>query len=100
MTRRPSRAGKPGSSPPSAPGHPTPFVPPYPPSWVDRATDSLDRLPGPAWLAFVGLAAVGVLVQLGIQASREPGSVRAVAVALALPVILRLIQYVLERYFD
>lgn len=47
----------------------TPFLPPYPPSWVDRLTDAVDRLPGPAWLAFVGLAAVGVLVQLGIQAS-------------------------------
>jgi hypothetical protein len=29
---------------------------PYPPSWVDRATAWIDRLPGPAWAAYLLLA--------------------------------------------
>jgi hypothetical protein len=54
-----------------------PFVPPYAPSWVDRVLDELDRLPGPAWLAFLALGAVGVVVQVVIQSSGgdyQPGA--------------------------
>lgn len=54
-----------------------PFVRPYAPSWVDRVLEELDRLPGPAWLAFLALGAVGVVVQLAIQFSSgdyQPGS--------------------------
>jgi hypothetical protein len=31
------------------------FVRPYPPSWFDRFTDWVDRLPGPAWGAELAL---------------------------------------------
>jgi len=34
------------------------FVPPYPPSWVDRLTDWVDRLPIPWWLFYLLLALV------------------------------------------
>lgn len=40
---------------------------PYPPSWVDRVTDWVDRLPIPWWLFYVLLAAVlSGLVALGL----------------------------------
>ena len=32
---------------------PSPFIPPYAPSWVDRFTALVDRLPGPAWAYFL-----------------------------------------------
>jgi hypothetical protein len=32
------------------------------PSWVDRIIDQVDRLPGPAWLFYVGLLLALVLV--------------------------------------
>lgn len=44
-----------------------PFVPPYPPSWMDRFTAWVDRLPGPAWAFYLALA-IGVgLVESAIQ---------------------------------
>ncbi|MEX0788975.1 MAG: hypothetical protein WD906_09000 [Anaerolineales bacterium] len=41
------------------------FVPPYPPSWFDRLTEAIERLPGPYWVPYaiagaVYLAAVGL----------------------------------------
>lgn len=30
-----------------------PFRPPYPPSWIDRLTAWIDRLPGPAWVIYL-----------------------------------------------
>ena len=36
---------------------------PYPPSWVDRFTDWVQRLPGPAWLFYVGMAVVFILIR-------------------------------------
>jgi hypothetical protein len=46
---------------------PAEFVPPYPPSWVDRLTDWVERLPIPWWLFYVLLAAVLCgLVALGL----------------------------------
>jgi hypothetical protein len=38
-------------------------VRPYPPSWVDRLTDWVERLPGPAWLYYLGLALVLLLIR-------------------------------------
>jgi hypothetical protein len=35
------------------------FNRPYPPSWFDRFTAWVDRLPGPAWLAYLALAVLG-----------------------------------------
>lgn len=45
------------------------FVPPYPPSWIDRVLQRLDSLPGPAWLTFLVLGVAGIALQLGIQVS-------------------------------
>jgi hypothetical protein len=36
---------------------------PYPPSWVDRLTDWVQRLPGPAWLFYLGVGLVLVLIR-------------------------------------
>lgn len=36
---------------------------PYPPSWVDRFTDWVQWLPGPAWLFYLGVALVLVLIR-------------------------------------
>jgi hypothetical protein len=35
----------------------------YPPSWVDRLTDWVQRLPGPAWLIYLGVALVFILIR-------------------------------------
>ncbi len=43
------------------------FAPPYPPSWFDRFTDWVDRLPGPAWAFYLTLAVVVVLAETAIQ---------------------------------
>lgn len=47
-----------------------PFVPPYPPSWVDRLQDWIERLPIPWWLFYVlmGMLFSG-LVALGLWAT-------------------------------
>ena len=63
MTRRASTAShraKALGRPPAAEGGVPPirFVPPYPPSWIDRLTAVIDRLPGPSWLAYVAAAFV------------------------------------------
>jgi len=43
------------------------FTPPYPPSWFDRFTAWVDRLPGPAWGFYLILAAALVLAETAIQ---------------------------------
>jgi hypothetical protein len=58
------------------------FAPPYPPSWFDRLTDWVDRLPGPAWAYYLILGAIAVLVGAAIQ-WREGGF--AVGTLKALP---------------
>ena len=40
------------------------FIPPYPPSWFDRFTVWVDRLPGPAWAFYLSL---GVILSLEIS---------------------------------
>ena len=42
------------------------FVPPYPPSWVDRFTDGVDRLPIPWWSIYLIVALVLEAVQVTI----------------------------------
>jgi len=37
------------------------FTPPYPPSWFDRFTDWVDRLPGPTWAFYLVFAVVLIL---------------------------------------
>jgi hypothetical protein len=36
---------------------------PYPPSWVDRFTDWVQHLPGPAWLFYLGVALVLTIIR-------------------------------------
>ena len=43
------------------------FIPPYPPSWYDRLSRRIDRLPGPSWLAYLLLGVAGMLVLTGVQ---------------------------------
>jgi hypothetical protein len=43
------------------------FTPPYPPSWFDRVTAWVDRLPGPSWAFYVLLAIVLALAVSAIQ---------------------------------
>ena len=44
---------------------------PYPPSWVDRLIDWVERRPGPAWLFYAGLAVVELWLFLRV-AKRGP----------------------------
>lgn len=46
------------------------FTPPYPPSWFDRVTAWVDRLPGPFW-AFYSLCAVGLALAVSAIQWRE-----------------------------
>lgn len=82
MTRRRStRTGAPGMSeagprPAAAPA----FVPPYPPSWFDRLTDAIDRVPGPAWLTYLVLACLGtamLVLAAGTSGDYRPGQLLA-----------------------
>ncbi|MFQ5944010.1 MAG: hypothetical protein ACE5JF_10695 [Anaerolineales bacterium] len=43
---------------------------PYTPSWMDRLTAWLDRMPGPVWSYYLAAAAAYCAVFLGIQASQ------------------------------
>ena len=43
------------------------FVPPYPPGWFDRLTVWVDRLPGPAWAFYLGLALAIYLLETVVQ---------------------------------
>jgi hypothetical protein len=56
-----ARKGQPASGPHSI------FTPPYYPSWVDRLTAFVDRLPGPPWAFYLGLAVVIFLASAGVQ---------------------------------
>lgn len=57
----------PRRSRPTEPAAPPAFSPPYPPSWYDRLSSRIDRLPGPSWLAYLLLGAAGMLVLTGVQ---------------------------------
>jgi hypothetical protein len=47
---------------------PQPFVPAYRPSWVDRVLAWIDGWPGPAWVAYAGLALLSLVVLVAVQA--------------------------------
>jgi hypothetical protein len=36
---------------------------PYTPSWIHPLSDAIDRLPGPRWIAYAGIAIVGIVLQ-------------------------------------
>jgi hypothetical protein len=56
-----ARKGQPAS------GQRSSFTLPYYPSWVDRFTAFVDRLPGPPWAFYLGLAVVIFLASAGVQ---------------------------------
>lgn len=66
----PRQGGRKRASAPSA--EQAAFTPPYPPSWYDRLARRIDRLPGPAWLAYVLIGVAGVLLQIGFQSLAGP----------------------------
>jgi hypothetical protein len=41
----------------------TPVARPYAPSWIHPLNDAIDRLPGPRWVAYAGIAILGILLQ-------------------------------------
>ena len=84
------------------PSQPAPtFVPPYPPSWINRFIDGVDRLPGPTWVYYAGSALLLIYLQLTIQwsAGTYPrGSVDwfNVLVAVTVPYLLGLMHYLIR----
>lgn len=38
-------------------------APPYAPSWIHALIDAIDRLPGPRWVAYAGIAVIAILLQ-------------------------------------
>jgi len=56
MTRR--KTSTPRIAPEAKPRQPPAFVPPYPPSWLNRLIDWIDQRPGPAWIYY----AAGILL--------------------------------------
>ncbi len=84
-----------------SPRPPTPaFVPPYPPSWVDRFTDWVDRRPGPTWIWYVlgaiALAGIEVLVQWREGTYRD-GFVATHLFVLSSPVLYLAIIHYLQK---
>jgi hypothetical protein len=51
-----SQPGPPASSPAAMP------IRPYPPSWVDRLINRVDKLPGPAWVVYLGGLLTAILL--------------------------------------
>lgn len=59
-------------------------IPPYPPSWVDRLINWVDKLPGPAWIAYLGGLLTAILLSHAVRwidGSLPPGSVDFIRVA-------------------
>ena len=52
---------------PPASGQRSVFAPPYYPSWVDRFTAFVDRLPGPPWAFYLGLGLTLLVVSVAAQ---------------------------------
>ncbi|MEO8207776.1 MAG: hypothetical protein ABI598_01980 [Chloroflexota bacterium] len=49
----------------------SPSAAPYKPSWVNLVIRRIERLPGPAWLAYLILASVGILTSVPEALSRQ-----------------------------
>lgn len=64
------------------------FTPPYPPSWIDRFTGWVARLPGPDWLFYLGLWLVLFILHTAIH---------LIITALLIPIILFTLQYFIQR---
>jgi hypothetical protein len=73
---------KPPSPPASFEG--TGALRPYPPSWVDRLINAVDKLPGPAWLAYLGGILTAILLSHAVRwidGSLPAGSLDIIRVA-------------------
>lgn len=70
---------------------------PYPPSWVNRLLDWLVRLPGPTWVAYAALGAIGAAGGVGLSLSSGIDDVAVLAGqvfwGLFLPLTLWLMHY-------
>jgi hypothetical protein len=78
MSKRAAVKGRPVS--------PAAFRSPYPPSWFDRFTQWIDRLPGPYWFWYLALAGLGFLVETVVQwvsGEYPPGTFRWLHLVLA-----------------
>ena len=67
----PRKTSAPRIAPKPTPPQPPAFVPPYPPSWLDRLIDWIDRRPGPAWVYYAAgilLLGIGSTASLILQA--------------------------------
>jgi hypothetical protein len=73
---------------------------PYAPGWTNRLVAWLERLPGPTWLAYVGLAAIGMaaqsLVFLGLTELRSEDVLVAAFWAITLPLGVWLVGYLAD----
>ncbi|HEX5590141.1 MAG TPA: hypothetical protein VFX65_07630 [Candidatus Limnocylindrales bacterium] len=47
----------------AAPSRPSTAARPYEPSWIHALIDAIDRLPGPRWAAYAGIAGIAILLQ-------------------------------------
>lgn len=65
MTKRRNRT----PDPPTRSDH---FIAPYPPSWFDRLTMWVDRLPGPPWAFYLALGTAVALAESAIQWREGP----------------------------
>ncbi len=77
------------------------FVPPYPPSWFDRFSDWVDRLPGPPWVFYLLSAALVTALLLVAAASTgdyRPGPFLSLHVWLATQLVYMLgLMHYLDR---
>ncbi len=94
MTRgasRPSRSAKAGPA----------FVPPYPPSWMNRVIDWVDRHPGPAWAYYAAATLlVGVIILAGqwLAGDGPPGAIGTDALVFSFyPVYFVALMHQLDR---
>lgn len=76
----------------------------YPPSWVDRLVDWIDRLPGPPWAAYVVMSLLLIIGYAAIQwasGAYPIGTFHRIHVFLGIgiPFTLALLHY-LDRYTD
>lgn len=74
-----------------------PFVAPYPPSWINTLSAWVDRLPGPAWVFYVGIAlAMAVLLSAVQMAAGRSVSGFNLLVAITVPYLLGLMHYLIR----
>ena len=77
LPTQPPRRTPPGRTATPPPVEPA-FVPPYPPSWLNRLIDWIDRRPGPAWPYYVAaVLLLGLVLHAGawLAGDTPPGAI-------------------------